>query len=342
MSWMKEQSPLQIATAKRWLKRAAPPMFAVLKTLNQRREQLWTSPLVYCWRARCFALKERCTGFPAFRQKFLEKNGYEINLKSPRSFNEKISWLKLQPVTRLQVKAVDKVSAKQLALAWAKENGLELQASRTLAVVDRPSDIPWDSLPSRVVLKATHGSGSVHFVDRDRGDLSVSLEPLLESWLQYPYGVYKHEWVYWPVRRRLLVEEWLDADRASGLVDYKFHMSCGKCLAIQVNEGFQSGERTRAILTPDWQPHDVFWIYPRPVSVPECPPNLAEMLKVAKAFSRDFSYIRIDLYNLPRRGRGLDIYFGEFTFFPASGCVEMRPRSFDFWLGDQIVLRELS
>ena len=59
------------------------------------------------------------------------------------------------------------------------------------------------------------------------------------------YGVYKHEWVYWPVRRRLLVEEWLDADRESGLVDYKFHMSRGRCFAIQVNEGFQTDERTR-------------------------------------------------------------------------------------------------
>lgn len=335
---MKEQSSLQVSALKRWLKRFVPLIFALLKSLNQ----LWGSPLVYGWRAHCFALKERCTGFPAFRQQFLEKNGYEIDLKSPRSFNQKISWLKLRPVTPLQVKAVDKASAKKLALAWAKEHGLALQVSRTLAVVSCPSEIPWDSLPSRVVLKATHGSGSVQFVDRDRGDRSVSLEPLLESWLKYPYGVYKHEWVYWPVRRRLLVEEWLDADRASGLVDYKFHMSCGRCLAIQVNEGFQSGERSRSILTPDWQPHDVFWIYPRPVSVPQCPPNLAEMLKIAQAFSRNFSYIRIDLYTLPRRDGAFDIYFGEFTFFPASGCVEMRPRSFDFWLGDKIMLRELS
>ena len=56
------------------------------------------------------------------------------------------------------------------------------------------------------------------------------------------------------MRRHLLVEEWLDADRESGLVDYKFHMSRGRCFAIQVNEGFQTDERTRAILTPDWQP----------------------------------------------------------------------------------------
>lgn len=339
---MKESCPLQLADAKRWLKRAAPLVFASLKSLNQRRKRLWVSPFVYGWRGRCFALKERCMGFPALRRQFLEKNGYEMDVNCPRSFNQKISWLKLQRVTSLHVQAVDKASAKQLALAWAKAHGLALHASRTLAVVSRPDEIPWDSLPPRVVLKATHASGTVQFVDRTRGDRPASLEPLLGSWLRYPYGVYKHEWVYWPVRRRLLVEEWLDADRASGLVDYKFHMSRGRCFAIQVNEGFQTDERTRVILTPDWQPHDVRWIYSRPRSLPQCPSNLAEMLNLARLFSREFPYIRIDLYNLPRKGGGFDIYFGEFTFFPASGCVDMQPRSFDFWLGEQIKLRASS
>ena len=339
---MKESCPLQLADAKRWLKRAAPLVFASLKSLNQRRKRLWVSPFVYGWRGRCFALKERCMGFPALRRQFFEKNGYEIDLKCPRSFNQKISWLKLQRVTPLQVQAVDKASAKQLALAWAKQHGLALHAARTLAVVSPPAEIPWDSLPPRVVLKATHASGTVKFVDRTRGDRPASLEPLLGSWLRYPYGVYKHEWVYWPVRRRLLVEEWLDADCASGLVDYKFHMSRGRCFAIQVNEGFQTDERTRSILTPDWQPHDVHWIYPRPLSLPHCPSNLAEMLNLARLFSREFPYIRIDFYNLPRAGGGFDIYFGEFTFFPASGCVDMRPRSFGFWLGEQIKLKSSS
>ena len=278
-------------------------------------------------------------GFPAFRRKFLEKTGYEIDLKYPRSFNQKISWLKLQPVTPLQVKAVDKASAKKLALAWAKQHGLELQASRTLAVVSRPSEIPWDSLPPRVVLKATHASGKVQFVDRTRGDLSASLEPLLGSWLQHPYGVYKHEWVYWSVRPRLIVEEWLDANCVSGLVDYKFHMSRGRCLVIQVNEGFQTGERTRAILTPEWRLHDVHWLYSRPLALPKCPPNLSKMLKIAQVFSREFPYIRVDLYNIPRKSGGFDIYFDEFTFFPGSGCEEIQPRAFDFWLGDQIALK---
>lgn len=342
MRAMKQQSALTLAAAKRWLKHAAPLVFALLKSLNQRRKRLWASPFVYGWRGRFFALKERCMGYPVLRRQFLEKTGYEMDLKSPRSFNQKISWLKLQRVTPLQVQAVDKASAKHLALAWAKEHGLALHASRTLAVVSRSDEIPWASLPSRVVLKATHASGAVQFVDRTRADLSPSLEPLLGSWLRYPYGIYKHEWVYWPVRRRLLVEEWLDADRGSGLVDYKFHMSRGRCLVVQVNEGFQIGERTRAIFTPDWQPHDVHWLYSRPLSLPKCPPNLSKMLEIAQVFSRDFPYIRVDLYNIPRESGGFDIYFGEFTFFPGSGCEEILPRSFDIWLGDQIAFEKSS
>ena len=333
---MKEQFLLEFATAKRGLKRAAPLIFSLLKSLNQCRKQLWISPFVYDLRGRCFALKERCMGFPVLRRQFLEKNGYEIDLKSPRSFNQKISWLKLQPVTPLQVQAVDKARAKQLALTWAEEHGLALRASRTLAVVSRPSDIPWDSLPPQVVLKATHGSGSVKFVDRNRADLSGSLEPLLESWLHYPYGIYKHEWVYWPVRRRLLVEEWLDANCESGLVDYKFHMSHGECLMIQVNEGFRSGDRKRTMLLPPWNPQPVKWLYSRPDQDPVCPENLDQMMAIASAFSRDFPYIRVDLYSVKQTV--LQVMFGEFTFFPGSGSEPVDPYSFDLVMGQRLKL----
>ena len=270
---MMGSTSLQLAVLKRRIQQVAPPVFAFLKALNRRREQLWRSPLVYGWRGRCFVLKERCTGFPALRRQFFGKTGYEIDLKSPRTFNQKISWLSaanhfFSGRSRRQGQIQTACLGLGQRTAWSC-------ASRTLALVSRPSEIPWESLPPRVVLKATHASGAVQFVDRNQNDFSESIEPLLETWLQYPYGVYKHEWVYWPVRRRLLVEEWLDSDRASGLVDYKFHMSRGRCLAIQVNEGFQTGARTRSILTPDWCLHDVHWLYPRP----SCCLNALQILK---------------------------------------------------------------
>ena len=47
---MKQQLSLQLAAVKRWLKRVAPPIFALLKASNQWRERVWTSPLAYVWR----------------------------------------------------------------------------------------------------------------------------------------------------------------------------------------------------------------------------------------------------------------------------------------------------
>ena len=47
---MKQQLSIQLAAVKRWLKRVAPPIFALLKALNQRRERFWTSSLAYVWR----------------------------------------------------------------------------------------------------------------------------------------------------------------------------------------------------------------------------------------------------------------------------------------------------
>ena len=131
---------LQLAVLKRRIQQVAPPVFAFLKALNRRREQLWRSPLVYGWRGRCFVLKERCTGFPALRRQFFGKTGYEIDLKSPRTFNQKISWLKLQPITSFQVEAVDKARSKQLALAWPTNMAWSCMLLRRL---------PWFPAPRR-------------------------------------------------------------------------------------------------------------------------------------------------------------------------------------------------
>ena len=308
-----------------------------LKWINRLRRWCWQSPPCYELRGRCFQLKERFVGYPALHRDFQRRTGYSLRLDDPQTFHQKITWLKIRRPPRQFVRAVNKATAKELALDWATRSGLSLTAARTLAVVDDPSRIPWDQLPERFVIKATHRSGANRFIDQrsplDRHELNRTCR----RWLDYPYGVFKHEWAYWSVPRRLLIEELIEPDNGAELLDYKFHMSRGACLMIQVNSGFRSGERRRSIVLPPWLPQSVTWLYPPPEQDPVPPENFAEMMELAQLFSSDCPYIRVDLYSLRRGGRS-EILFGEFTYFPGSGSEPVDPVSFDRQLGQRLHL----
>ena len=305
-----------------------------LKAINRFRLWLWETPPFYELRGRSFQLKERLTGYPALHQAFLKRTGYELDLVNPRTFHHKITALKIRRSPRIFVRAVDKVWAKDLALEWAAQHGFDLGVARTLAVVKDVDQIPWDALPERFLIKASHRSGANHFVDQREGVDRAALRLKCKQWLDYPYGVYKHEWAYWPVPRRLLIEELIEPDGGGEVVDYKFHMSRGRCFMIQVNQGFQSQERTVAIFRPPWIYQDVRWVYSQPLLPPLPPGNLDEMMAMAVVFSRDFPYLRVDLYSfvqdIPR------IFFGEFTFFPGSGSESVKPVSFDEVMGEKV------
>lgn len=317
-----------------------------LKAINRFRLWLWETPVFYELRGRSFQLKERWTGYPALHRAFLKRTGYELDLRNPRTFHHKITALKIRRSPRIFVRAVDKVWAKDLALSWAAQHGFDLGVARTLAVVKDVNHIPWEALPERFLIKASHRSGANHFVDQREGVDRAALQLKCRQWLDYPYGVYKHEWAYWPVPRRLLIEELIELEDDAELLDYKFHMSRGKCLMIQVNQGYQTGDRRRTMLLPPWQPQPVSWLYPRPDQMPAQPNNLEVMLEMASAFSREFSYLRVDLYsvNQPAASRSdpqqssLRVFFGEFTFFPGSGSERVDPFSFDLAMGERLEL----
>ena len=87
-----------------------------------------------------------------------------INLKDPRTFNEKLQWLKLynrQPVFTVMV---DKVDAKTFV---ANQIGEE-HIIPTLGVWKNPDDIDFDALPKQFVLKCAHNSGLGMCICKDK------------------------------------------------------------------------------------------------------------------------------------------------------------------------------
>ena len=67
----------------------------------------------------------------------------------------------------------------------------------------------------------------------------------------------------------------------------------------------------------------------------KAPYGLPKMLEIASQIAKDFPFVRVDFYSVNNK-----IYIGELTFYPWSGCVNYKPDSFDFELGNMFVLPE--
>lgn len=99
----------------------------------------------------------------AIKDWYFEYTGETLNLDNPKTFNEKIQWLKLYDSTPLKTRLADKYAVRD----WVKEKIGEQYLLPLLGVWDRFEDIDFDKLPQKFVLKCNHGSG-YNIIVRDK------------------------------------------------------------------------------------------------------------------------------------------------------------------------------
>jgi hypothetical protein len=285
-----------------------------------------------------FRFSEWVTGYRSEKRRFEKKLGYPLNLQHPTSFNEKMCWRKINDRNPLFPIIVDKVAVRQyIADVLGHDRAQEILVPLLLQVRD-PEDIPFDSLPSEYVIKASHGSG-MNILVRQRCPLTRhEIVQQCRGWLGTTYGAFKHEWAYEKVVPQIIVESLLKDASGNPVKEYKFHMFDGKCGLIQAHHAkvWDDGSRvidddapTLTFYTENWSKIDVSWVYRSGPAEPP-PINLAEMMSTAEALSNRFDYLRVDFYAV-RDG----FKVGELTPYHLSGTGRLEPREFDFELGSK-------
>ena len=63
------------------------------------------------------------------------------------------------------------------------------------------------------------------------------------------------------------------------------------------------------------------------------PRNFELMKELARKLSQNIPFIRVDFYEISEK-----VFFGELTFYPASGLKRFEPEKWDKILGEMIVL----
>ena len=264
--------------------------------------------------------------------KFRKNFGRWPNLRSPKTFNEKLNWLKLHDRKPLYTTMVDKYEAKRYVASIIGEEYI----IPTLGVWDRAEDIDFDLLPDKFVLNATHDSGRV-VICRDKGKLNrtQAVADMRESLKRDFYAVTR-EWPYKNVKPRIIAEALLEADGGALPADFKVHNFNGVPEVILVcRDRFGESGLTEDFYDVNWKRLDVRRPgHPNAAEVEPCPAELHEMLDLSRKLSAGYPFMRTDFYTVGGR-----LYFGEITLYPASGSVRFVPDEFDWILGDRLDIK---
>lgn len=266
------------------------------------------------------------------------KMGYWPNLKHPKTFNEKLQWLKLHNRRPEYTTMVDKYAVKEYVSKIIGEKYI----IPTLGLWDKPEDIDWEILPSQFVLKTTHGGGSCGVVicrDKSNFDRQDAIDKLNNSLQQDIYRNFR-EWPYKNVPRRILAEQFIETKPTiNDLPDYKWYCFGGEPKFCQVIQNRHTKE-TIDFFDTEWNHQEFVGLNPvsGPVFAhaalpPVRPANLKKQIEIARILSKDMPFARIDLYTINNCE-----YFGEITLYPASGIGVFYPEKYSEILGGMLSL----
>jgi len=266
------------------------------------------------------------------RMVFRLRTGYKLNLRNPKTFNEKLQWLKVNYRDPKYVQLVDKYEVKDYVSRVCGGG----HVVPTLGVWDSVNAINWNCLPDRFVMKVTHDSGGV-IVCKDKNKLDISkARKTLEEDLKRNYWKYSREWPYKYVKRRIICEEYIEPDENNpDLMDYKFFCFDGVPRLLYVASNRSSGIANFDFFDLDFNRLKIKNGHPNSTGDFEKPVNFEKMIEVAADLSKGMPHVRVDLYNV--KGR---IYFGEMTFFHMSGMVPFAPHEWDLKIGEWLTLPE--
>ena len=258
--------------------------------------------------------------------------GKRLDLKNPKTMNEKMQWLKLYDRKPEYKQMVDKIQAKEY---YSKMIGKEYIVP-TLGIWNKFEDIDFDTLPNKFVLKTNHSGGNTGvIICKDKSTFNkekakCQLEKSLKSDIYKAFG----EWPYKDMNKCIFAEE-LIGNEGEELVDYKFYCFDGYVDAVLICMDRQIGDPKFYFFDKEWKLkryNKRGKMAPEGFTLPK-PENMDKMFELASQISKGIPHLRVDLYNVNGK-----IYYGESTFFTAGGFDANRLPEADLYFGSLIKL----
>lgn len=259
---------------------------------------------------------------------FRIKMNKKLNLKDPKTFNEKLQWLKLYNKNPKYTMMADKYKVRD----YVKNIIGEEYLIPLLGVYDSFDDIDFSKLPNQFVIKCNHDSGSV-VICKDKNNFDIKkAEKKISKALKTNYFYKGREWQYKNIERKIIIEKYIGELADSEVLDYKLFVFNEKfaysfvCSDRFSDLKFTFFDKNNKLIKVKQGGSN----YDPKIKLPKTYDN---MIELAEKLSKDTIVLRVDFYEVNGK-----IYFGELTFFDASGFDSFEPDYYDKIFGDMIKL----
>ncbi|WP_159722908.1 ATP-grasp fold amidoligase family protein [Enterococcus sp. CSURQ0835] len=246
---------------------------------------------------------------------YYRTTGKKLNLKNPKTFNEKIQWLKYyyNPYNERIIECADKYRFYN----YLEKEGLSQYSNRLLKAWDSPDEINLSSLPEKFVLKTNNASGTNIFCgDKKIFNMSKAINEV-ERFYKQDFGFNSYELQYSKMKPKIIAEEMLVFDSRN--LDYSFYCFNGEpkfCKVLSFSDKVTK-ENKGICLDNDWKDMKFDNDKSKMDSIPKRPDQLEEMVDVCNKVAKEFPFVRVDFFQCIDR-----VVLGELTFSPASGFLD--------------------
>lgn len=254
-------------------------------------------------------------------------SGCWINLNNPKSFNEKLCWMKLNYRDPNLWKFADKFEAKKIV----EERIGKDYVIPAYGVYSSFDEIDFDKLPNQFILKCTHDSGSYAICKEKRSFDKQTARKILERGLKRNYFYNSREWPYKNIPPRIVADTLLDDHSGHELRDYKWWCFNGEPKVMYCTN--KAKDIFENFYDMDFKPLPISHGFRRNNPEFDKPSEFEKMKELAGKLSKGLPFVRIDFFDV----NGI-IYFGEFTFYDWGGNARIEPEEWNERLGSWITL----
>ena len=274
--------------------------------------------------------------YPKYLKKmFKNLTGQNLNLKNPKTFNEKIQWIKLYDATPLKTQLTDKV----LVRDWVKDKIGEEYLKPVLWVGTNFSEIPFDDLPDSFIIKANHGckwnytiKNKKEFVKNEV--LMKIISSHFNGWLSqnfFPWAGFEMQYKY--IEPKMLIEPLLREDINEKPEEIEVYCFNGEVKIAQKIK--YKNPREVSIYDETYNHINLKFMSDYNLIQEPADDNIKLAVKLSDKLSKGFKLARVDWLIYKNK-----LYFNEITFTPFSGFYKFEDEKWNMKLGSMLDLRK--
>lgn len=267
------------------------------------------------------------------RKEFKRRFGRYPNMDTPKTFSEKLLYLKQHYSNMLQNTCADKYTVCQ----YVELCGYGDILKEIYQVCSSPDEIDISRLPDKFFIQCSHTQGHNYVVDKENPDKLEAIKKEYKYLLKRKHYKALRENCYKGIKPRIICGEYLQESGKEELTDYKFYCFGGEPKYFMVSYGEFRHVVKNHKFDMEWNSIDHLFKEKAAVSAESIQPpeNFERMVEIATKLCQPFPHVRVDLYNLDGR-----IVFGEMTFYSAGGFVRVNSREMDEKIGSWIDLEK--